>query len=108
MDTISIDIAVWDHRDYDNLPLRWKKSCVRVAALRHRVTVREFTDGLGDDNGYFETLCAEVLLLRKAMGWFTLSEYTVCDPENVTIDYGTYAETVLNNHACDTEDTASS
>lgn len=88
-------ILEWDQRDYDSMPLRWRKSCTRMAAMALGVDIDTFADMLGDDDNraYFR-LQFEVIALRLAMQWFLFSEidtinnftfdttpdYTACPP----------------------------
>lgn len=75
-------IQVVDLRDYDNLPPRWRRSCVRMAAIAFQMNVNEFSDRLGDDDdSYMNQLLFECISLRLAMGWFVFSE--LADPNNM-------------------------
>lgn len=66
-----------DLRDYDNLPVRWRRSCVRMAAMSYQMNVQEFSDLLGDDDDrYMNRLIFECVSLRRAMGWFVFSALT--------------------------------
>lgn len=71
---MSIVISRFDIRDYENLPLRWRSSCLRMAALHFGMSPQTFSDMITEDDMYYNRLCMEVVLLRLAMSWSVLSD----------------------------------
>jgi len=64
----------WDQRDYDNMPIRWRKSCTRMAAAALGVDIQTFSDMIDwDDNVAFFRLQYEIIALRRAMNWWIFS-----------------------------------